>query len=389
MLGDEAAGETRNPVAEDADDDEAGGADTTFEAEQANGSDDDDDDSGTAAKAVGTFGGTKMKFSKMKKDRRKKKKEARRRRALSRFDDLDIGVFASTEEADRLEEEQELRRRTEWCGLLHPETTASVLYNQTFIFFLCYLLVVMPVRTAFRIELDPGSLAFVIDLFIYVLFVGDIFLNFKKYTLNGTELVTDPKQLRHNYLRGWFIVDVLSVLPADYIILLLRHNDDESNLAKTTRYLRFLRFGRLMRLIKLAKGSSMQDFLNLASEFGSNVGISPEQGQFVGRILFLVFVMLILSHMVGCLWLHIGLAGLQAGEGWMLDGIMDGLHPAGLLLPERGEYIHEYYIDAFYWAMVTMSSVGYGDLLPMTTYERTWAVFVICIVSAATLGLGL
>ena len=39
--------------------------------------------------------------------------------------------------------------------------------------------------------------------------------------------------------------------------------------------------------------------------------------------------------------------------------------------------------------MVTMSSVGYGDLLPMTTYERTWAVFVICIVSAATLGLGL
>ena len=37
-----------------------------------------------------------MKFSKMKKDRRKKKKEARRRRALSRFDDLDIGVFAST-----------------------------------------------------------------------------------------------------------------------------------------------------------------------------------------------------------------------------------------------------------------------------------------------------
>ena len=138
MLGDEAAGETRNPVAEDADDDEAGGADTTFEAEQANSSDDDDDDSGTAAKAVGTFGGTKMKFSKMKKDRRKKKKEARRRRALSRFDDLDIGVFASTEEADRLEEEQELRRRTEWCGLLHPETTASVLYNQTFIFFLCH-----------------------------------------------------------------------------------------------------------------------------------------------------------------------------------------------------------------------------------------------------------
>lgn len=40
-------------------------------------------------------------------------------------------------------------------------------------------------------------------------------------------------------------------------------------------------------------------------------------------------------------------------------------------------YIHEQYVDAVYWAIVTMSSVGYGDVLPVTTSERTIAIFVI------------
>lgn len=49
---------------------------------------------------------------------------------LKKFMDLDLEVFNSTEEADRKEMEEDLNNRKKWGGILHPETTTSVLYNQ-------------------------------------------------------------------------------------------------------------------------------------------------------------------------------------------------------------------------------------------------------------------
>ena len=47
---------------------------------------------------------------------------------------------------------------------------------------------------------------------------ADILLNFRTTFLNKKgEVVSEPQQICYNYLRGWFIVDLLAALPFDLI----------------------------------------------------------------------------------------------------------------------------------------------------------------------------
>ena len=48
------------------------------------------------------------------------------------------------------------------------------------------------------------------------------------------------------------------------------------------------------------------------------------------------------------------------------------------MLDENGEIIQyqEPYITSLYWAVTTMSTIGYGDIFPMTGPERVLGMFL-------------
>ena len=43
--------------------------------------------------------------------------------------------------------------------------------------------------------------------------------------------------------------------------------------------------------------------------------------------------------------------------------------------PVTGEYIFKTFFDAFYWAACTLTTVGYGDLYPVSNLGRTISIF--------------
>ena len=90
-------------------------------------------------------------------------------------------VFTSTAEADRLAEMLDQQHRRRWCGLLHPDTVQTAVYNQFHIILLLYMLAIMPVRAALGVTPTADMLQFWIDVFIDLAIAADIFLNFHKF----------------------------------------------------------------------------------------------------------------------------------------------------------------------------------------------------------------
>ncbi|XP_070144673.1 potassium voltage-gated channel protein eag [Drosophila kikkawai] len=74
----------------------------------------------------------------------------------------------------------------------------------------------VPYNVAFKNKTSEDVSLLVVDSIVDVIFFIDIVLNFHTTFVGpGGEVVSDPKVIRMNYLKSWFIIDLLSCLPYD------------------------------------------------------------------------------------------------------------------------------------------------------------------------------
>ena len=79
-----------------------------------------------------------------------------------------------------------------------------------------YTSVMVPYNAAFRSKTIADIPLLVVDSVVDVVFFVDIVLNFHTTFVGPSgEIVSDPKIIRMNYLKSWFVVDLLSCLPYD------------------------------------------------------------------------------------------------------------------------------------------------------------------------------
>ncbi|GFX39836.1 potassium voltage-gated channel protein eag [Trichonephila clavipes] len=79
-----------------------------------------------------------------------------------------------------------------------------------------YTAIMVPYNVAFKNKTSEDVSLLVLDSIVDVIFFIDIVLNFHTTFVGpGGEVVSDPKIIRMNYLKSWFIIDLLSCLPYD------------------------------------------------------------------------------------------------------------------------------------------------------------------------------
>jgi hypothetical protein len=98
--------------------------------------------------------------------------------------------------------------------VLLPDSKIKNLWSYVLIFLFAYTAFVTPVRITFVDYVDTPWL--VMDSIIDFLFFMDMIINLCSayYDTHG-DLVIDHRRIVEAYLKGWFIVDLLSIFPFD------------------------------------------------------------------------------------------------------------------------------------------------------------------------------
>ncbi|MEE6471373.1 hypothetical protein FKM82_009255 [Ascaphus truei] len=224
------------------------------------------------------------------------------------------------------------------------------------------------------------------DLSVEILFILDIILNFRTtFVSQSGQVVFSPRLIFLHYIRTWFLLDLLAALPVDLLYSFKVNVYFGAHLLKTVRLLRLLRL--LPRLDRYSQYSAV-----------------------VLSLLMVVFALL--AHWVACIWYFIGQQEIENSQsevpeiGWLQelarrletpyymgrrngsrelppqDNYSEGAPNGTGMVLLGGPSSRSSYITSLYFALSSLTSVGFGNVSANTDTEK---IFSICIMLVGAL----
>ncbi len=235
------------------------------------------------------------------------------------------------------------KRRKMKTKLIQPDSRFKILWELYTLVITIAVSITAPLIVVFNLYLGPALLAF--DILVTITFAADIFIQFNTALIIRHERITDRRTIARNYLKKWFLPDLIATIPFTWFFRSIRY-------ASLNRVLRFSRLTRLFKLFgstKTLNRARKLKFLNPAFM----------------RLFLLVFWILVAAHLIACGWILIGGPGEYQNNPEVSNG--------------------EVYLKAFYWTVTTLTTIGYGDITPSEPVQYFY-VIVVMLMGAAIYG---
>ena len=171
--------------------------------------------------------------------------------------------------------------------------------------FICiiYQMFVTPYRICF--DADSYGVWYFIEIFIDSIFILDIFVSFNTSYIDKGILVAERKKVIWNYLKGWFLMDLIASFPYTYIIeyFVIRDEAQDTNdlsYLKTPSLLRLLKIIRILKVLRLLWVLKLKRLLYKIEEYIVTDFVAAIMDGI--KIFILVFSM---SHWMACAFYYI------------------------------------------------------------------------------------
>ncbi|EAS05020.2 cation channel family protein (macronuclear) [Tetrahymena thermophila SB210] len=192
-------------------------------------------------------------------------------------------------------------------------------------------------------------------VFLYkIMSIVDIIININTGYFEQGHYINDKLRILNNYLKSSFLIDLISLLPIFVHFHFVNGNTGTTDFS----------FGKLLLLLCLLK---MTQFSRTFNKIQERILLTPNTTNFIS-LCKLLATMIFVCHLFACSWVLLGKIQINYNlnnQNWLTKANL------------QDQPIQNIYLHALYYSITTMSTVGYGDITPISEIELLWSLFSI------------